>query len=87
MKKTGFYLVAVISLFLFIISSVEGLTEETGSEWVKVSNGIMDADLEEIVVSRKDPDMVYITSNKAVYVTGNGGKSWSELLSFRTTER
>ncbi len=87
MKKTGLCLVAVISLFLFFISSVAGWAKETGSEWVKVSNGIMDADLEEIVVSRKDPDMVCITSNKAVYVTGDGGKNWSELLSFRTTDK
>ena len=87
MKKTGFCLVAGISLFLFFISSVAGLAKEMSSEWVKVSNGIMDADLEEIVVSKKDPDMVYITSNKAVYKTGDGGKNWSELLSFRSTDK
>ena len=87
MGKTSFCLVAVTSIFLLFISSAIGYAKEWDRKWVKASNGIMDADLKEILVSTQDPDMVYITSNKAVYMTGNGGKSWSELLSFRTTEK
>ena len=85
MGKTSFCLVAVTSLFLLFISSGTGDAKEYGRKWVKVSNGIMDADLKEITVSTQDPDMVYISSTKAVYMTGDGGKSWSELLSFRAT--
>jgi photosystem II stability/assembly factor-like uncharacterized protein len=87
MRKTCFCLVAVTSLFLLFISFVTGYAKEPGREWVKVSNGIMDADLKEITVSIQDHDNVYITSDKVVYMTGDGGESWSELLSFRTTEK
>lgn len=88
MGKTSFYLVAVTSfLFLLFISSAIGYEKEWDRKWVKAGNGIMDADLKEILVSTQDPDMVYITSNKAVYMTGDGGKSWSELLSLRTTDK
>jgi photosystem II stability/assembly factor-like uncharacterized protein len=85
MRRIRFCLVAATSLFLLFISSVTVFANERGREWVKVSNGIMDADLKEISVSTQDPDMVYISSNKVVYMTEDGGANWSELLSFRTT--
>ena len=87
MGQTSVYLAAVTSLFLLLISSASGYAKEYDREWSKVSKGIMDADLKGIAVSMEDKNNVYVTSDKAVYVTGDGGTSWSELLSFRTTEK
>ena len=87
MGKTSVCLVAVASLFLLFISSAKGYEQQRGREWIKVSNGIMDADLKDIAVSIQDQDIVYVTSDKVVYMTGDGGTSWSELLSFRTTDK
>ncbi len=86
MRKTGFCLVAATSLIMFFILFTTGHAKGSDRKWIKAGTGIMDADLEEIVVSTTDPDIVYTTSNKAVYMTNDGGKSWSELLSFRSTE-
>jgi len=86
MGKAGFCFVAVISLCLFYNPSASGYEIEQARHWVNGSNGIMDADIEDVVVSTQDAEEVYIISNKAVYMTGNSGESWSELLSFRTTE-
>ena len=87
MGKTSVCLVAVTSVFLLFLSSATAFSKESGREWVKISHGTMDADLKEIKVNIQDHDNVYVTSDKVVYRTDDGGKSWSELLSFRTTDK
>ncbi len=71
---------------MFFISSASGYENGPGRQWVNVSNGIKDAEIEDVVVSNQDPDEVYVISDKAVYLSHNSGESWSERLSFRTTE-
>ncbi len=86
MGKASFCFNVVFALVLFFNTSASGYENQPGRQWVNVSNGIMDTVIKDVVVSDEDPEVVYIISDKAVYVTDNSGESWSELLSFRTTE-
>jgi photosystem II stability/assembly factor-like uncharacterized protein len=53
--------------------------------WKDFSGGIIDADLQNVVVSPDIQDMAYTNSMNSVYRTADGGKTWKEVLSFRGT--
>jgi photosystem II stability/assembly factor-like uncharacterized protein len=86
MGKAGVYFVAVTSLILVFTASAAANEKEPDRQWIRVSNAVMDANIKDVAVSKEDPDLVYIISDQAVYMTVNSGKSWSELLSFGATD-
>lgn len=53
--------------------------------WKDFSAGIIDADLQNVVVSTDIKVTAYTNSMKSVYRTADGGKTWNEVLSFRGT--
>jgi photosystem II stability/assembly factor-like uncharacterized protein len=53
--------------------------------WKDVSSGTMDLDLQIVVVTPENAELVYTASSNAIYKTTNGGKRWVEVLSFRGT--
>ncbi len=53
--------------------------------WKDFSGGIIDADLQNVVVSPDIQDTAYTNSMNSVYRTADGGKTWKEVLSFRGT--
>ncbi len=57
----------------------------TNLVWQQVNRGLRDIDLRTIAVSPDNAGVVYLASSKALYKTINGGKSWSEIVSFKGT--
>lgn len=85
MQRIGIPLVTVIYFFLYptVVPIVDAATQEM--IWRDVSNGIRDFNLQVVAVSPDNPEIVYIGSPNAIYMTLDGGKSWDEVLSFRGT--
>jgi hypothetical protein len=73
---------AVCFLMHLALTANAGLHEIV---WKDVSNGIIDTDLQRVVAGPDNTDTVYVNSRNAVYRTIDGGKTWSEVLSFRGT--
>jgi photosystem II stability/assembly factor-like uncharacterized protein len=55
-------------------------------EWKDISSGIRGAGLHSLAVCTTNPEVAYAGSYKAVYRTADGGKTWTEILSFRGTD-
>jgi photosystem II stability/assembly factor-like uncharacterized protein len=53
--------------------------------WKDISDGITDADLQNVVVSTDNQETAFTNSIHSVYRTTDGGGTWREVLSFRGT--
>ena len=53
--------------------------------WKDISSGTMDLNLQIVVATPDNAEIVYTGSSNALYKTTNGGKRWVEVLSFRGT--
>ncbi|HDZ76665.1 MAG TPA: hypothetical protein ENH41_01105 [Candidatus Omnitrophica bacterium] len=49
----------------------------------QLNKGLRDLDISAIAVSYKNPNLVYISSNRAIYRTEDAGKSWKVALGLR----
>jgi photosystem II stability/assembly factor-like uncharacterized protein len=74
---------AVVCFFLHLALTVNAGVHEM--VWKDFSGGIIDADLQNVVVSPDIQDTAYTNSMNSVYRTADGGKIWKEVLSFRGT--
>ena len=83
MRGHSISLAAVCFIMHLALTANAGVQEMV---WNDVSGGIIDTDLQKVVVSPGDPDTVYANSLNSVYRTIDGGKTWKEILSFRGTE-
>ncbi len=57
----------------------------TNLVWKRVNRGLRDIDLRTIAASQDNAGVVYLASSKALYKTINGGRNWSEIVSFKGT--
>ena len=83
MRGHSISLVAAVCFLMHLALTANAGVQEI--VWKDVSNGIIDADLQRVVVSPDYPDTVYTNSLNSVYRTTDGGKTWNEVLSFRGT--
>ena len=54
------------------------------ADWVPASNGLAELDIRTLAVDPKNSDTIYAGSEHALYRTADGGKTWREILSFRS---
>jgi photosystem II stability/assembly factor-like uncharacterized protein len=83
MRGHSISLAAVVCFFLYLALTVNAGVHEM--VWKNFSDGIIDADLQSVVVSPDIQDTAYTNSRNSVYRTADGGKTWKEVLSFRGT--
>ena len=74
---------AVVCFFLHLALTANAGVHEM--VWKDFSGGIIDADLQNVVVSPDIQDTAYTNSMNSIYRTADGGKIWNEVLSFRGT--
>lgn len=82
MRGHSISLVAV-SFIVFVVSMVSAGMQDI--VWRDTSNGIIDADLQQVIFTPGNPETVYVNSLNSVYQTTDSGKTWNEVLSFRGT--
>jgi len=56
-----------------------------GFQWEAAGDGIREQNLNCVAAAPDDQETVFVSSDNAVYKSVNGGKTWDEILSFRTT--
>jgi photosystem II stability/assembly factor-like uncharacterized protein len=84
MRGRSIFLVAAVCFIMHLaLIANAGVREMV---WKDVRDGIIDSDLQKVVVSPDNPDTIYASSLNSVYRTIDGGKTWKEILSFRGTE-
>jgi len=83
MRGHGISLAAVVYFILHF--ALMANAEVQDMVWKDISDGITDADLQNVVVSPDTQDTALTNSIHCVYRTADGGKTWKEVLSFRGT--
>jgi len=79
--------VSCICLYLFFAAVSGAAASGQRIQWVDVSDGIREGGIRSVAVDPDNPDMVFVCSDVAVYKSFNGGRTWDEILSFRTTPK
>ena len=54
-------------------------TTDFGATWTSISGNLADRAIDVIVEDLKDPDILFVGSNKGVYVSLDGGRRWVAL--------
>ncbi|MFQ5900578.1 MAG: WD40/YVTN/BNR-like repeat-containing protein [Thermodesulfobacteriota bacterium] len=84
MRRTGFFLSAVICIYLYLpVVSSEAKAFTNATAWEDVTSGISKSDLRTVVVNPKNSDIAYTGSSAAVYKTRDRGITWNEVLTLR----
>lgn len=84
MWNISVYYILVSYCFLLLLAVSDAYSGQ-GFMWKDVSSGLSETDMEKIEVDPNNPDIVYAISADAVYKTTEGGITWKEILSFRST--
>jgi photosystem II stability/assembly factor-like uncharacterized protein len=79
-------LAVAVSLSFYLAVALSAYAGIHAGQWQDVSNGIRDRNLNRVSASASSPDIVFLSAEKAVYKTTNGGSSWEEVFSFRGRE-
>jgi hypothetical protein len=54
-------------------------TTDFGETWISLANNLPDESINVIREDRKNPNLLFIGTDKAVYVSIDGGKNWSKM--------
>lgn len=83
----GFNIVLISIFYISFIFALALVSDAAlqGAVWKNVSGEIVDSDLQMITVDPRNPEVVYVNSSDALYMTLDAGKNWKEILSFRGT--
>jgi len=54
-------------------------TNDFGNTWISIANNLPDEGINVIKEDRKNPDLLFIGTDRTVYVTMDRGKTWNEM--------
>jgi photosystem II stability/assembly factor-like uncharacterized protein len=80
------FIAVAVSLSFYLAVALSAYAGMHAGQWQDVSNGIRDRNLNALSASASIPEIAFLSAEKAVYKTTNGGSSWEEVLSFRGRE-
>lgn len=84
MGKARISAAVICFCFWFILVST-AVPSGAAFQWKEASNGIRERSLRSVAVDPDNPDIVFASSDVAVYKSFNGGRTWDEILSLRST--
>ncbi len=54
-------------------------TQDFGKTWVSIANNLPDEGINVVREDRKNPNLLFIGTDRTVYVTMDGGRTWNEM--------
>ncbi len=84
MRNTCVLFIFYICVCLLLSSPVYSEIQEI--RWSEAGPGTGSANLSSLAVSPLNPDVLFVSSDKTLYKTVNGGQVWTEILSFRGSD-
>jgi hypothetical protein len=85
MNNARFSAAVICFYFCFLTVISTAASSAAVLQWKEASDGIRERSLRSVAVDPGNQDIVFTSSDVAVYKSSNGGRTWDEILSLRST--
>src|SRR3989338_884565 len=76
----------ILTLVFMALSVLTWRPSSVGAEWINVSKGLPDKDIQAIAIDAKNPSVIYAASGRDVFKTEDNGLTWKRILGARGEE-